>query len=191
MIERFGCDLDGSPLDKAHPWNGGDGRLPRDIERLRMPDDLLPFRGKLVMLCGPPAGGKSTYLMNNCSPGDAVICLDSIMQELTGLSEHDTRPERLHDALRIRNEMLRALSTRRGSSWFIVSSPNPRDRLSWRLMLKPSEMIVLAPHLPILARRIKGDPSRRPFVERMIGAAERWWQSNTHLRGLAPIWREQ
>jgi hypothetical protein len=51
-------------------WDGGD---------LARPDLPMPAcRVKLV--CGPPAAGKTTYVLHNFTPGDIIIDLDVIAQ---------------------------------------------------------------------------------------------------------------
>lgn len=189
--KQFGFNDDGTPLDQAHPWNGGNGRLPPAMEIQRLPLDLPPFRSELSIICGPPpAGGKTTFVNLHRSPKENLICLDSIMQQMTGKDEHETEGGPLTEAISARNEMLRSAANSIHRTWFIVSAPDPIDRFTWRRMLQPKRLIVLAPDIREINRRVWGDPQRRGHEERMLATAVAWWDKNAHLASLAPAWVE-
>lgn len=180
---RGGCDENGNPLDLAHPWNGGTGKLPAKLAERRMPTDLEPSRIPLVIVCGPPGSGKSTYVRERIGPRDRLICLDTISQGITGLPEHETPRWALGRALYRRNAMLRGLATdtRHERAWFIVSAPDPADRRKWSARLG-GQVVVMDTPLPECIRRIKADGTRRAeHHERMIRAATQWWEANPHL----------
>lgn len=180
---RHGCDEHGNPLDPAHPWNGGTGRLPGWMEKRRLPSQFKPSRIPLTIVCGPPGSGKSTYVRENAGPRDVIICLDTISQAITGLAEHHTPRWAVGKALDKRNAMLRALArdTKHERAWFIVSAPKPSERRKWASRLG-GQLVVMDTPLRECIRRIKADPTRPPeHHERMIDAAIDWWQANPHL----------
>lgn len=173
-------DADGWPTDPRHQANGGTGKLSKEYAERRMPTDLKPSRIPLTILCGPPASGKSSYLREHQGPNDLVIDLDAIMSGLSGLSEHQTSKEWLTPALDQRNAMLRSLhtDTTHNRAWFIISAPDPVERMQWARMLK-ARVVVLDTPLAECARRIKADPTRKGQEGRMLKAAAEWWKANT------------
>jgi predicted kinase len=179
---RKGCNEDGSPLDRAHPWLGGNGRLSLEVLERSMPSDLKKSAVPLTIVCGPPGSGKSSYVRKHASADDIVICLDTIMQALSSLPEHHTSVYYLPDALERRNAMLRALATESTAkaAFFIVSAPSPSDRAKWRSRLGGRLHIMETPAVECI-RRIKADPSRASGKDRMIKAVVSWWLANPHL----------
>lgn len=180
---RKGCATDGRPFDPAHPWNGGTGVLPAWKEERRLPRGLKPSRIPLTIVTGAPGSGKSTYVREHARPHDVVICLDTIMQQQSGLPEHQTSIVHLPRALRERNRLLRRLAIDKAHrrAWFITAAPNPRERKQWAQMLG-GELVVMRTSLEECARRIRADASRQGHEERMIDAAARWWAANPHLQ---------
>jgi 5-methylcytosine-specific restriction protein A len=157
------------------------GRLRNPEHELRrLPRDLSPSRIPLTIVCGPPGGGKSTWVRNHVGPNDVVIDLDAILQRYSGRAEHDTVGTAwLGPALTERNRRLRALAsdTTHERAWFIVSAPNPVERHHWAHMLGATVQL-MAPPLEECIRRIRADPARRKHRDRMIAAARKWWQAN-------------
>lgn len=188
---KKGCTEDGTPLSDTHPWNGGNGRWSGKVIERRMPSDLKPSAIPLTIVCGPPGSGKSTYVREHSAPGDVVICLDTIMQDLSGLPEHQTPPHLLPVALNKRNAMLRALSKAKGShaAFFIISAPRPREREVWARRLGGRLEVLTTPAIECI-RRINADASRDGQRERMVEAVLAWWRDNPHLeRKISQGWR--
>ncbi|MFD1106019.1 AAA family ATPase [Sphingobium olei] len=179
---RRGCNPDGSPIDSAHPWNGGDGLLSAAAIERRMPSDLRPARIPLTIVCGAPGSGKSTYVREHARSRDIVICLDTIMQQISGLPEHMAPPHLLASGLERRNAMLRALADddEHAAAWFIVSAPKACDRRSWTARLG-GRLIVMETPLAECVRRIRADAGRQLRVTQMVAAAVEWWAANPNL----------
>jgi len=174
-----GCDVQGRPLDSAHPWNGGNGQWSAELIERRMPSDLKPSRIPLTIVCGPPGSGKSTYIRQHSEPTDLVIDLDAIMQRMSGQPEHHTTTAYLKAAMEERNRQLRSLATdtQHTAAWFIVSAPDPAERATWSKRLAGDLVVIDAP-LDECIRRIEADPARKGHTERMIKAATEWWRAN-------------
>lgn len=179
---RKGCAPDGSPLDPAHPWNGGKDGLPAWKAERRKPSNLLPSTIPLTIVTGPPGSGKSTYVRERVGTNDLVICLDTIMQGLSGLPEHQTPPHLLSKALSRRNHLLRKLGKpcRWDAAWFIIAAPVPRDREWWKRTLGGALVVMDTPAFECV-RRINADPSRAGQRPRMIETVLKWWEKNPHL----------
>jgi hypothetical protein len=166
--------VDGVPVDPAHPTN-------RTREReLIFPRDLRPSILPLIMVCGPPAAGKSTYVKRHSSPGDMVIDLDQIVAEHIG-AEHVRSPDPMvrDRALLIRNDMLRSLSSASPVSgrtaWFITTAASPASRRRWEEVLGVKRTIIVDTPLRICIDRIRADPSRSAVARDQERVARDWW----------------
>jgi 5-methylcytosine-specific restriction protein A len=175
------CGADGWPLDPRHVANGGDGRLSAEYKAELLPD-LKPSRIPLTIVTGPPGSGKSTYIRQHAGPDDLLICLDAIMQTISGLPEHHTHRRWLKPALAERNRLLRALheDPQWPAAWFVVSAADPAERRAWQQKLGGT-LVVMDTALDECLRRIHTDPTRAGQTERMATAATLWWQRNPHL----------
>lgn len=179
-----GCSDNGEPFDRAHQWNGGTGKLSQQVAESRMPSDLKPSLIPLKIVCGPPGAGKSAYVRDHAKPGDLIICLDTILSNLSGQPEHQAPVQFLPRAIKIRNDMLRSLAmpgNTHPAAWFIVGCPDPNERKRWAAMLG-AQLILMDTQPEECARRIKHDPARvgqhRPMIDNVL----RWWRQNQHLR---------
>lgn len=109
------------------------------------PSWLKPSAVPLVMVCGPPASGKTTYVKARAGPNDIVIDLDEIVARLSGGPSHGWDRERwLHPALFRRNAMLGDLSrASSGRAWFILTEPTAKGRQWWADKLRPERIVVI------------------------------------------------
>lgn len=130
----------------------------------------------LVILCGPPAAGKSTYVMEHAASGDTVIDLDDIIAELYPDTPRTREWKLRRNGLLTRNVRLASLTTaKHGHAWFCTGAPKPEDRMRWATMLK-GRVHVLATPLSTCIARIQADPSRRVGAAEQIQAARQWWE---------------
>ena len=176
------CGADGWPTDIRHPVNGGDGRLSKEYQDRVFPPNLKPSRIPLEIVCGPPGGGKSSYVRAQAGKDDLTIDLDAIMARLSGLPEHMTLPKYLNQALQIRNTMLLGLATdtTHAKAYFIISAADPGERRRWHEALGGT-VVVIAPPLEDCIEQITLDPARHGLHNRMIAKAKGWWIANPHL----------
>ena len=176
------CGEDGWPTDSRHHVNGGNNKLSAEYQERVFPTGLKPSRIPLEIVCGPPGGGKSTYIRERATKDDLVIDLDQIMSSLSGLPEHMTMSKYLNPALEIRNNMLRDLATDRthNKAYFIVSAADPTERRLWQEALG-GKLVVIALPISTCIERIKADPARHGLHDRMIRKARDWWSLNKHM----------
>jgi 5-methylcytosine-specific restriction protein A len=173
--------LDGFPIDPKHYWNTGVAPAVA-IDRIPVgtifPIGLSPSRIPLTIVCGPPAGGKSTYVATHRDPEDVVIDLDEIIRETTGRGrDADTRTRRC--ALKERNNRLFALSSYDGpakAAWFITTAALPGTRRRWAAMLKPTRVIVIATPEEVCVERARNDPERRAVLATQCRIIHQWWR---------------
>jgi 5-methylcytosine-specific restriction protein A len=141
------------------------------------PEWLKPPGGTVVLVCGPPASGKSTYVRERANRQDAIIDLDEIVAELSGVAAGAVAARVWWTrAIRERNRRLANLYGRpAGVSAWIVITGTAIDRKWWVEKLKPTEVVILAVPEHVCAARISGDPARVGVAAKQISAARRWW----------------
>lgn len=131
---------------------------------------------RVILVCGPPAAGKSTYVREHASPEDIVIDYDLTAREL-GFGR-DRPDSATVDILRARNRSLEALSrvSPTQTAWVIVGAPSPSGRKWWQnaLGVKPKDVIFLLPERRELIRRIVDDPERLSVRSLHIQLVDRW-----------------
>jgi 5-methylcytosine-specific restriction protein A len=137
----------------------------------------LPRPGCRVMLiCGPPASGKSTYVRDNAQPNDIVIDLDVIAR---GYGFGRNRPENLTNVLlQARNAKLAALAQEPAArtAWVIVGAPGQKVRQWWcqALGVQAQDMVLLCPPMAELQRRIMADPERKRICDLQLQWIDKW-----------------
>lgn len=140
------------------------------------PEWLKPSAVPLVIVCGPPASGKSAWVAARARPGDVVIDLDAIVAEVSGQPfTHDwDRFDWTAAAMRRRNAMLADLSrARAGHAWFIVGAPKAEDRQWWADKLAAKAVVVLAVQVAECKARLLADKGRNAAVT--MRAVMQWW----------------
>jgi len=126
----------------------------------------------VTIVCGPPAGGKSTYVRQHKKNGDYVIDLDAIASKLAGSTEHSWSFDVLDKAIKQRNKMLDGLAdASNAKAWFIVCEPSAANRGWWRDKLK-ANTVVIETAANVCEQRIAADSER----QRQKGNADQWWQ---------------
>jgi len=141
------------------------------------PDWLKPAVVPLTIVCGPPAGGKSTWVKSKAGAADLVIDLDVIAASLSGEPLHTWNRDRwLSPAIRARNELLGDLGRHAGrwpNAWLIISEAKADNRQWWADKLKPQSIVVLETKPADCIARARLDADRS--IERTVEAIGRWW----------------
>ncbi|WP_329521170.1 AAA family ATPase [Spirillospora sp. NBC_01491] len=143
---------------------------------------------RVVLVCGPPAAGKTTLVRESASPEDTVVDLDVIAQELGSPGAHEHPPEVLERARRVRSAR-EALVTRMhtGTAWVVRTAADPQQRDRLAEALGATDVVVVATPAED-ARRRAAEAGRPAFTGDVI---DRWWRryrpSSSRLeRELAP-----
>lgn len=131
---------------------------------------------RVMLVCGPPAAGKSTYVKARASRDDIVIDLDLIARE-HGWGRSRPASE-LAVLLTDRNGRLAALANEPPErvAWVILGAPAPSLRQWWAeaLGVQPDNVIVFAPSRQELYRRIRSDPDRRHVQQLHFALVDKW-----------------
>jgi hypothetical protein len=135
---------------------------------------------RVVLVSGPPGGGKSHHVAQHAAPGDVVMDLDAIMSELSGLPIYRAdRARWLRPALAERNRRLVELATmpRQVLAWVIVSAPGTAWQW-WRQALQPVRLVPVVPPQWKAEDNIRRDPRRAHALGQHLAACADWYARN-------------
>lgn len=133
----------------------------------------------VVLVCGPPASGKTTYIANHAQPGDMVIDFDAYLHRIGGQS-WDTDKAKVKLAFALRNADIRSLEYRTsGTAWIIKGAPTAQEHEAWRQALGPKLTVVMldVPATTCIAR-VEADTSRSHASEAMRRVIGEWWAAH-------------
>lgn len=111
---------------------------------------------KLVLVCGPPGAGKSTYVADRLSPGDLVWDHDAVFAAISGQPLHSRPPGFQPVLLALRTTVSSVADTWPGTVWFILSAPTPGERAQWQDA--DAQVVVLLTSPDLCAKACRGRP---------------------------------
>ena len=140
-----------------------------------IPHGLRPSLSPVMLVVGPPASGKTTYIEQHANPGDKIIDLDEIRTRIGG-EKWDTDPGILARAMRYRDMMIRSLADEPcNMAWLIVTAITKQERMTWMEALGPrAELVEVVAPMDVIAARIAADPRRSKAAHAMLDVAARW-----------------
>ena len=165
---------DGWPLDPQHPANSG--VLPK-AWGFSIPHGVQPSGIPVMLVCGPPAGGKSTYVRAQAQPGDTVIDFDAI-RRIVGGEKWDQREGVNARAWAYRDRVIRGLKDkRRGTAWLIVMAPTRAERMAWASALGDVTEVLVMPAREVCISRMQGDPDRLATASIQAHEIDKWFRN--------------
>lgn len=138
----------------------------------------------LIIVTGPPAAGKTTYVAEHAKPGDIRIDLDHIANTLAGKSvdNHEHAPHIFAVAKAARQAAIDAAITQDCDVWLIHTKPTPKQLDDYRDL--GATLRVVDPGKDVVMKRCKAE---RP--KGSLFAAAKWYdqqtkpKKSTHERG--------
>jgi hypothetical protein len=135
----------------------------------------------LTVVVGPPAGGKSTWVLQQAKPGDVVIDYDRLAVALSGQGgdPHDHAPAVMAVTKAARQAAIDAAlrHARTADVYLIHSSPGQQRMADYRAM--GAKVITIDPGKDVVRQRCK---TERP--QRMFAVIDEWYrdQGDTNPR---------
>ncbi len=123
---------------------------------------------RIVLVTGPPAAGKTTWVGDNKGPNDLVVDYDQLAGAIGGTSNptHDAPNNPLHEpTLDARNAILRGLRQGKynmGRAWIISANPKAEEMFPYH------RVVVIDPGKDEVMRRL--DAAGRPLRYRQLVA---------------------
>jgi 5-methylcytosine-specific restriction protein A len=152
--------------------------LQRPYGDLARPERLPKPNCRVVLVCGPPAAGKSTYVREHKRPEDSLIDIDTIAKDWSLGRDRSSDFTPLLLTERNRRLAKLACAPREHVAWVIITAASEKLRAWWRekLAVVEGDMILLVPSKAELIERVRNDPERqvvRELHERLI---DEWFQ---------------
>jgi len=153
----------------------------------------------LTIVCGPPCGGKTTYVRERAVKDDLVIDLDTIRRKIQPTYRHwsslATDDKLMFRSLRVRNMMLAGLAKRTtGCAWFIVAAPAAGER-EWWVRRLGGTVVLLNPGQEECRRRAwaRHTPLAVEGIDRWFARSEdQHWSPPTYRVSIGPDgWPEE
>jgi predicted ATPase len=131
------------------------------------------YGASVVVVIGPPASGKSTYVAEHCKPGDVTIDMDRIARALMPdePAQSHTYPQHVrHIAVRARKAAIHTATRLREriTVWLIHAVPTPTELAEYRGL--GWQVVTIDPGRSIVEQRVR---EQRP--EEMLLHVRRWY----------------
>ena len=146
----------------------------------------------LIIVTGPPAAGKTTYVTEHAQPGDIRIDLDHIANTLAGesIDNHEHAAHVLTVAKAARKAAIDAAMKQDCDVWLIHTNPTPNQLDNYRAM--GAVIHVVDPGKDTVMKRCKAERPKGSLI-----AAAKWYdkqgkgKKSTHERGYGHAHQQQ
>lgn len=142
------------------------------------------YGASVIVVIGPPAGGKSTYVLEHAKPHDVVIDMDRIARALMPVEpdQSHTYPQHIrHVAISARKGAIRTATRlkERVSVWLIHAVPMPAELAEYRGL--GWQIVTIDPGRDVVEQRVR---TMRP--EEMELHVRRWYSVHGDARPADP-----
>lgn len=126
--------------------------------------------GEVILVCGPPVAGKSTWVRRQAQPGDRVVDFDQLCRTLGSSSRHN-HPDHVRAlAKSMRRSLEDTAKDHPGRTFVIRSLADPSDRVAVAERLGARVVMLATPADEAVARAHADE--RPEWTERAIRS---WW----------------
>lgn len=125
-----------------------------DVHSTMVPSWIPKSSKPLVLVCGPPASGKSTFIQNHAGKDDLVVDLDLIAAEM-GRKMHELTKQERSVMVRIRNDRVAAFcrgETNHPKCWLAATAGQPQHRDFWAE--RGAEIVIMPTAHDVCERRV-------------------------------------
>lgn len=134
----------------------------------------------VILITGPPCGGKTEYVLRNKNPEDLVIDADLIAQALGSESTHDHPGHIKALAARVRDLVTQAAVRGDYRAWVVSASPSAEETILH------SDSICVDPGIDVCLSRLGSRPhwtrqaiidwyeKRKPYLRKKTAATRAW-----------------
>ena len=140
---------------------------------------------QVIVVCGPPASGKTTYVREHMRVGDLVVDLDAIMQAISFQTHRSPETENLLPvALELRKYVYRIIDESRVHAyrcWIIECLPCEEEREAMQERFN-AEIIEMQTSYGECIRRALQDPNRLDKKEQYRAIEKHFWRKNHEER---------
>ena len=156
-----------------------------------------PVPLQTVLVCGPPASGKSSYVRDNAERGDLVWDLDEMVRTLThGLDPHEISVTTREIVRKMRavvmEELAKASRNNRNElerAWVIWSLPKVNVRRAMAGQLN-AEVVVFECPVDQCVENAKKDSRADSLIARVRRDSMKWWDMySRHNEDQIIVWR--
>lgn len=128
----------------------------------------------VVLVVGPPAGGKSTWVRERAAAGDTVVDFDAIAREVGSSGAHRHSSGAVAKALAVQKRRERAVAAMTdGTAYVIRVASDPAERAALAARLRADRVHVVDPGRGVVEGRM--GPDRPESARREV---ERWYRLN-------------
>ena len=143
-----------------------------------IPRGVMPSAIPVVLVCGPPASGKTTYAKANSRPCDIIVDLDELRVSAGGeMWARDPTVDR--KAFALRNNIIHSLARQtEGVCYLIVTALSKDERWNWCKALGNVTLAVMPATEAQCIERIRAEPARAKAAVSQIEAVRAWHRVN-------------
>lgn len=134
---------------------------------------------EVILVCGPPCAGKTSYVTEHAEQGDLIVDFDAIATALYGDHDRTLSAAQIGYVAEARDALLTRLAQRRAGpeptrAWVISSAPRATDRRSYQ-QIYGARVVLIEASADECKARLLARPAGRD-VEHTMTVIDQWWK---------------